>query len=785
MLWPVNPYLKSILHLVLSLFIITSNGFIFGQKTVDHRIIEGQITAGANGEPLAFADVFCISTYKGTQSDEFGWYKISVPDTSLLLEFRYLGFVNHRITVGPGQTVVNVELKTDFKTLREVEIIDQVNAATEQVHTAESGIVKMKMSEIEKLPAIGGEVDIIKVVQLLPGVTQGGEGGTSLFVRGGDADQNLILYDDATLYSVSHLFGFFSVFNPDILDEVTLYKGGFPARYGGRLSSILDIQTRDGSFEQWGARGGVGLLSSRLAVDGPVVPGKVSILLAGRRAYIDRAFKAVGFDLPYYFYDLNGKVSVNLSPKDRFTFSAYYGYDVLKLSEGDSASLDNGQNHTGEPVDFGFKIGNYSGAATWSHSVSPKLESIFRISTTSFNYRVGGGTSDASIAVMSNISDIEARPELIFRPNDNARLIGGMQITHHTFEPNIIQSNGDILDDDFSELSGEELKTWEGAAYVNYDHDLREYRSRINLSLRQSFAATSNKTYTGIEPRFNYRFLVSEKSALKVSYALMRQYMHRVSSSNVILPTDLWYPVTDQVLPQKSHQVSLAWEQSLGQKETFLSIEGYMKWMYNLTEYREGANLIMNNNFENELVQGNGTSRGIEVLLKRNLGNLTGWIGYSISQTDRQFSQINNGEAFPARYDRRHNGSVALSYALTKRLSFSTTWVFLSGSRFTALLGNYFAPNPVTGKIEAVPVYSKRNEIKLSDSHRLDVNFRIGPNLEKKRRYQSFFNVGAYNVYARALPYRVNITPTEQGKFKYTQPGLFGFIFNMSYEFKF
>lgn len=764
-----------VLFSLTGLFTAYGSGAGPGDKTV----ISGYISDEQTGQALLFAEVYVRELGTGTQSDESGFYSISLPYGTYELEFRYLGYTTRTLTLGPGVVVANVRLAPKVNEIREVVIEAERNKAVEQVQSARMSVVKMEMAEMRSLPAIGGEVDVIKVMQLLPGVTQGGEAGTSLFVRGGDADQNLVLIDDAPVYNISHLLGFFSVFNPDVLDEVTLYKGGFPGQYGGRLSSILDIKTRSGDMEEFHAQGGIGLLSSRLTLEGPIQKGRSSFLISGRRAYIDQVFKAIDLQLPYYFYDLNARLGFVLGKKDRLYFSSYFGRDVLKLDDVESDT-------TGmEDASYGFNIGNRCNTLRWNHTLGEGLAANLTLVHSNFSYKVGGGVQDNNIYVQSHIRDIGARLDFNYYRNETATYRWGVHLTDHRFRPNIVSGSGTVEGTLFEENPGTTLKAVEGATYGQAEYDLRGIKSKLSVGLRQTIAAVPNKVYAGWEPRANFQYSLFEYTSLKASYARMNQYMHRVSNNNVVLPTDLWYPVTNTVKPQRSHQVAMGVEQAVGSKSTLISIEAYKKWMNNLTEYREGANLILNNNFEKELLQGRGESHGVEFLLKRDEGRLHGWVGYMLSYTTRQFDGLNNGEVFPAQYDRRHNLSIVGTYEISERWDFSATWVYLSGARFTAMIGQYMNVNPATGKVEVVPVYSKRNEIKLSDSHRLDLNFRLKPNLVKNRKWEGWFNIGTYNTYARALPYRVKIEPSETGQYKYTQPGLFGFILNLSYEFKF
>jgi hypothetical protein len=615
---------------------------------------------------------------------------------------------------------------------------------------------------------------VIKVIQLMPGVQKGGEGGTGLYVRGGDVDQNLVLLDEAPVYNIGHLFGFFSVFNQDAIKDMTLYKGAFPSQYGGRLSSILDIRMNDGNVNEFHAKGGIGLLSSRLMVEGPIIKDRGSFMIAGRRTYIDQVFKWMGSLLPYYFYDLNAKFNYKINDKNRLYVTSYIGDDLLSFDQSDVGE--------DSPFNFGFSLGNITGTARWNRIVNNKMFVNYSLIYTNFDYNINGRFEDNSLRISSAINDYGFKVDYsLFKNNNHSFKYGGMAIFHQ-FRPNIVNTIGEVSE--FLESDkGEALGTLESGVYFQHTYKKDSSNWELTNGIRFSAANVKNKSYEGLEPRLSVKYAIDSNSNLKLSYSLMRQYMHLVSSSTVALPTDLWYPVTSSVKPQTSHQVAAGYSYFVNKLKTHVSLETYYKYMYNLTEYIEGANLLLNDDFESELLQGNGDSYGIEFLVKRDQGRLNGWIGYTMSWTKRYFEALNGGDPYWAKYDRRHNISVVQNLKISKHWNFGAVWVYSTGSRFTPQTGLYAMPNASLTGIDWIPVYTKRNAVIMSSSHRFDIN--IVWKSKQTKNFKGEWHFGAYNVYNRASPWRIEVTPDENGGYKYIQPGLFGFIPSVAYNFEF
>lgn len=748
-----------------------SNGIAQGTIT-----ITGQLKDQKTGEALLFTKVVVPEYKTGAVTNEFGFFSFDVPkgDSVLLM---VIGFANqppYELMVQTTKDVIlDVEVPSESQELSEVVVLANKSAGEQNVKNTEISVVRLDIKEAKKLPALGGETDVIKVAQLLPGINRSTEGGTDFFVRGGDGDQNLILVDEATVYNPGHLFGFFSIFNPDVIKQMTIYKGGFPANYGGRLSSITDIRVKEGNKKRIEGEGGIGLLSSRLTVQMPIWKDKMSLMLSGRRTYIDQVFKAVGQNLPYFFYDLNGKFHYRISEKDKLMVSTYYGNDVLRYGENESDSSD--------VFGFGFQLGNYTQTVQWSHLFNGKLFSNLSIVHSRFRYDINGQYGTNNILIQSAIRDLASNYDFTYFKDNETKIKFGLQGVLHGFRPNIISTAGEISEF-LTSKQGELISTGELATYANYYKELNQ-KWKIDGGLRLSSGIISSKMYGGIEPRINATRILNDKMSLKASASRMMQYMHRVSSSAISLPTDLWYPVTENVKPQISDQIATSYNLYFPKLKSLFVIEGYYKYMQNLTEYREGSNLILNDNFESILLQGRGWSSGSEFLFRKEEGKLTGWIGYTISWTKRKFDELNNGEAFWAKYDRKHYLTAVGVYDLSPRVSFSAIFELATGARFTPIIGQYLQPNAGLTSVEIINVYAERNSYKMSTSHRLDINFVIKSKPEKKYAWEWHF--GGYNVYNRATPFRIGIDFDENGTMKYTQPGLFGFIPSIAFNFKF
>ncbi len=773
------------LRLTILLLLVTPF-FSWSQITVSGKVLDRE-----NGEDLYMAYVYIPEYGLSMATNEYGFFSLQIPSddlknatTSLIVAF--VGYKSDTLIVSTtSSSRLTIALSALSQQLQTVEISASAKSGEERLSSTQVGALHLRVADLKNIPTIGGERDIIKSAQLLPGISGGTEGTTDFFVRGGNGDQNLVLLDEATVYNVGHLFGFFSVFNSDALQDVTIYKGGFPSYYGGRLSSVMDISQKEGNLKTWEVNGGVGLISSRLMVEGPLLKDKASILIAGRRTYVDEVFSWVGVKLPYYFYDLNWKANYVLNENNRFFYSGYLGNDVLSVVEDDESDINNFD------FQFGFNLGNITHSLRWNHIYNAKLFSNITLTSTNFDYDIGGKLDDNNLLVQSRITDYTLKSRFTYFKNEKSVINFGTEVIHHSFQPNVVSTSGTISEF-LKNQEAEKLSFQEVAFFANDDRVLIKNRLKLNYGLRLSSALTGGSLYGGLEPRVSSSYVLNEFSSFKASYSRMKQYLHRVSSSTISLPTDLWYPVTPNVKPQSADQVSFGYFLNLDVIQSAFSAEVYYKKMNNLIEYREGTNLLLNSQFENDLVQGEGRAYGIELLLRREVGRFKGWVGYTLARSERSFEQLNQGKTFPAKYDRRHDLSLVGSYELTERISLGAVWVYASGARFTGRIGSYVVPNPSLTNVEVLPIFSSRNEMSMSPSHRFDLNITIKS--KSKRRWQSEWQFGCYNLYNRATPYRVrlNLTPPananqQQSGFSpsYDQPGLFGFIPYFTYNFNF
>ncbi|MCH2225801.1 MAG: TonB-dependent receptor [Crocinitomicaceae bacterium] len=750
----------------------------FGSVCQEMVTISGYVKDETSNEVILFAKVVIPELKTGVETNEYGFFSIEVPrKESYMIKFVSQEHPPFQQVISAMKSqIIEVELPKDKEQqVKEVTVRARRSEGEENVKNTEVSVIRLDIKKAKMLPALGGETDVIKVAQLLPGINRGVEGGTDFFVRGGDGDQNLILVDEATVYNPGHLFGFFSVFNPDVIKEMTLYKGGFPANYGGRLSSVTDIRMIDGDKKKIHGEGGIGLLSSRLTLQAPIIKEKMSIMLSGRRTYIDHVFKMVGQNLPYFFYDLNGKIHYKIGAKDQIMVSSYFGNDVLSVNSDATDSTD--------LFGFGFKLGNFTQTARWTHIFGQKLFSNLSLIHSRFKYDIGGKFGLNNVVIKSAIRDFSMKYDFTYFKSKSTKIKFGVHGINHNFRPNVISTAGDISDF-LSSREGDLIATGEAAIYANIFHEFNE-KWKLDGGLRLSSGFLKGKFYGGIEPRVNTTRILNEQMSLKGSYSRMTQYMHRVSSSSVALPTDLWYPATQNVRPQIADQIAASYNVFFPKLKSSLIIEGYYKYMQNLTEYKEGSNIILNDNFEDLLLQGNGWSTGAEFLLRKEEGRLTGWIGYTISWTKRKFDELNGGEAFWAKYDRRHYLTAVGIFDISPRVSFSAIFELATGARFTPIVGQYLQPNAGLSSIDVINIYAERNSYKMSTSHRLDVNF-VFKSKPEKTKFAWEWHLGGYNVYHRATPFRITVVQDQDtGKLKYSQPGLFGFIPSVAFNFKF
>lgn len=740
--------------------------------------VSGYVKDKQTGEDLIAANVFSEKHNKGMSTDANGFYSLSLPKDSIVLTFSYFGYITQQKKIFLDKDVqITIYLETEVTELEEVQI--EIDPLQKDLETTQMSTVKITSKDAKLLPAFAGEVDLFKSLQLKPGVQSGGEGSSGLYVRGGGPDQNLILLDEAPVYNASHLFGFFSVFNADAIKDVELYKGGFPSQFGGRLSSVVDIKMNEGNKTKLAGSGGIGIIASRLTIEGPIKKGKSSFLISGRRTYFDiftRLLNKANKDkkdynpIPdYYFYDLNTKVNFDIGERDRIFVSGYFGNDIFGFKQGD--------------FDFAFRWGNRTSTVRWNHIYNSKLFSNISFIYSSYQYNITNKVNDFSFTLGSAIRDLHLKADFDYYLNDKHALKFGTQAIHHKFTVGRLKA-GNKDNGEFT--SGERLNATDLAFYIADDYTLNA-KWKFNLGVRYSGFINDNKFYSGLEPRISSRYKVNNKIALKASYARMYQYIHLISNSGASLPTDVWYPSTSKVRPQRSDQIAGGITINLFGNQYQLANEIYYKWMKRQLDFRDGAQIFANENLADEFLIGKGWSYGNEIYLEKKKGKTTGWIGYTLSWTWRRFDLINSGNKFPARYDRRHDISVVVIHNLSKRISISATWVYGTGNAVSLPIGRFYLQDVPGAELAVVPEFLERNSFRMPSYHRFD----MGLVWKFKPKWgESDLTFSIFNAYNRRNPYFIyfdtekdsNGLPT---KFQAKQVALFPLIPSVTYNFKF
>jgi hypothetical protein len=765
----------------ISLFIFAIAFFHSLPLLAQRYTISGYVKDAGTGEDLIGASIVVKATGQGTVTNPYGYYSLTVPADSLTLVFSYLGYNNQEKTLKLEQnTTLSVNLTLQSRELSEVVV--QANSLQEKANRTQMSVEQLTTREAKLIPAVFGEVDILKVLQLKPGIKSGGEGASGLYVRGGGPDQNLMILDEAVVYNANHLFGFFSVFNADAVKGVDLYKGDFPAQFGGRLSSVVDVKLRDGNAKKFSGSGGIGLISSRLTLEGPLVKDKSSLMIAGRRTYFDlftRQYNRINENkkdftpIPdYYFYDLNAKINYTLGEKDRLYVSGYYGRDVFGFRR--------------RRFNVNFDWGNTTATVRWNHVFGPRLFANTSLIYSDYQYNIRNELDVFQFNLSSRITDYSARMDFDFLPNHQHSIKFGGQYTYHRFDIGRLRVTSD--DNRVNVSSGQELYGTEMGAYITDDITLNN-RLRLNAGLRLTGFNNRDQWFGGLEPRLAARYKLTEQTSLKASAARMYQYVHLVSNSGASLPTDLWYPSNRVVSPQRSDQVAGGVSFLLFDGKYLLTNEAYYKWFRQQIDFRDGANLFVNENLDDEFVFGKGWSYGDEIYLEKKEGRTTGWIGYTLSWTYRQFADISQGKPFFPRYDRRHDVSVVVMHALTPRLSLSASWVYNTGNAYSLPEGRFTIQDVPGLPFRTIPIYPElRNTERLAHYHRLD----LGVVWKFKPRWgESDLTFSVYNAYDRRNAYFVyyeeirsnNDTVIESIQSK--QVSLFPVIPTLTYNFKF
>lgn len=756
--------------------------------------ISGSIRDAGSKELLIGTTVAVPKYQTGTTTNAYGFFSITLPADTFDLIVSYVGYAPKafRITLNANQEM-NIEMAEATNLKEAVVTADrQTQGLAEQTRMS---VIEIPVSQVKDIPALLGEKDVLKVIQLLPGVQKPSEGNSGIYVRGGGPDQNLIILDEATVYNAFHLFGFFSLFNGDALKNIELTKGGFPARYGGRLSSVIDMSMKEGNKQKFKGEAGIGVLSSRFMLEGPIIKNKVSFLVSARRTYFDvltMPFQPANAKGGYYFYDLNAKVNYEINQRNRVYLSGYFGRDKFYFLTRHSRGSDEG----------GISWGNATATARWNHLYNNRT-----FANTSFifsNYRFGidlryqVDNKVYSQELFSGIRDFSIKHDVDFRPNTNHSIRGGIHLIHHTFTPSASVVKDDFLGQDTTART--DIVSYENALYVEDDIKIGP-KLRVNPGLRISHFSAVKRNYFNLEPRLSASYNLKSDLAVKASFALMNQYIHLLSNTGIGLPTDLWVPSSDNLKPQRSWQVAAGVAKDFIPKKFSVSLEAYYKEMSNIISYREGASFLAvdgsNNNdpysYERNITSGKAWSSGVELLVQKKTGKLTGWVGYTLSWTQWQFDELNFGKPFWARYDRRHDVSVVGIYKLYEPgdnengITLSATWVYGTGNAITLPIAEYQAPthNPVPSSQilgGTVSQYTKRNDFRMAAYHRMDVGIQVS---KKMRWWVRTWEFSVYNVYNRLNPFFYYTGYNNDGTAVLKQITLFPFIPSLSWNIKF
>lgn len=760
--------------------------------------ISGYAKDVQNGETLIGATITVKGNSKGITSNQYGFYSITLLDGNYELICSYAGY-QPKIT--EVKLAADQSLNFDLITRSALqEVVITAKKTDGNVKNAQMGKFVLPIEQIKAIPAFLGEVDLLKTIQLLPGVRNAGEGSAGIYVRGGGPDQNLIMLDDAIVYNTGHLFGFFSIFNSDAIKNVSLIKGGMPAQYGGRLSSVLDISMKEGNDKKFQVEGGIGLIASRISIQGPIKKNKASFIISARRTYIDALTKpfikktSQFYGSGYYFYDLNAKMNYKFSEKDRLYISGYFGRDVFNFVNGKRS------------LDVNIPWGNATGTVRYNHVFNKRLFGNTSFVFNNYNFSFQAAQSNFKIKLASGIRDVTLKQDFDLYPFTNHKIKFGGLYTYHKFTPSVVSGMQDTVV--FKPQNPQAKFAHEAAVYLQDDWDV-SYKIKINAGLRYSWFqqigpyniyttdANGNrtdstkfsngqpvKTYGGLEPRFTLRYGINDETSIKASVTRNLQYIHLVSNSGSTLPTDLWVPSTYKVKPQISWLYAAGLFKNFNNNTFETSVELYYKSMQNQIEYEEGYTPNTLEDTEKFFTFGKGWSYGSEFFINKTKGRLTGWIGYTLSYTWRKFPALNFGEKYPAKYDRRHDLSVVALYELNKRWKLSATFVYGSGNATTLPQRFYLVNGVLTQE------YSRINEYRLPAYHRLDFAGIYSPKKNEGRKWHSEWVFSVYNVYSRKNPYFIYFDQNGSAydgslKVQGKQVSLFPIIPAVTWNFKF
>lgn len=730
--------------------------------------LNGYIKDATNGEELIGVTVLVKEKGAGVVSNVYGFYALSLPPATYEVEFSYVGYQTMTETIElQSNQELNISLPPSVTEMQEVVITEERADEFKNVERIEMSRNDIPVDLVKKTPALFGEPDIIKTVQMMPGVISAGEGTSGYFVRGGGADQNLILIDEAPIYDPSHFFGLFSVFNADVIKDSELYKGGIPAQFGGRLSSILEVRTKDGNNQQLSGSGSIGLLASKVMLEGPIANENSSFLLSARRSYADVFLKmSPDEDLSenqVYFYDINAKVNWKPDNKNRFFLAAYAGRDAFNFSNI-----------------FGFNWGNKTGTFRWNHLFNEKLFSNTTLIASNFDYTLASEQSAAEFDWEANLQEFSLKQDFNYFINPKNVLSFGLQASYRRFSPGTIKPGSD--ESYFGSIEMDKMYAMDYALYASNEQQISQRLSLLyglRLSVFQNVGETTIyeyakndqglpdninvriidstyygsmkpiKTFANLEPRFSARYMLGNNNSVKLSYNRMVQYVHLMSNSTVPVPFNTWTPSSPYLNPQVADQLALGYFQNFNDNMFAFSVESYYKKMQDVTDFADNANLLLNQNAPVEYRQGEGESYGLEFFLQKNKGRMTGFASYTLSKTELSIPGVNRNEVFPANYDRRHVANIVANYGVNDQWSIGANFTYSTGRPFTLPVGRYVFDD------YNVDLYSERNSYRLPDFHRLDLSANYEPRRNATRRWKTSWSFAIYNAYNRRNPFTI------------------------------
>ena len=730
----------------------------FAQKVT----ISGHIKDKANGEALIGATVFIKGTTTGTISNPYSFYSLSLEKGAYIIVYSFIGYQPKEFKIELTEDKVqNIELSINEEELNEV----VVTSKREKHQKVQMGVEKLNNKLVKRIPVLMGEADVMKAMQLMPGVKSISEGSSGLSVRGGNFDQNMILLDEAAIYNASHLMGFISTFNSDVIKTSTLYKGDIPAEYGGRLSSLMDIRMKDGNSKEFCGIASIGTLAGRLTVEGPLKKDKASFIISARRNYFDLFFPLIGGDLQdgkMYFYDLNMKVNYKINDNNRVFLSGYFGRDFLSIPDM-------------VPIEMGW--GNYTGTFRWNHLFSNKWFSNISLIISSYDYYMGMDT-DVNFKWNSKMEDYSFKYYFSFFPNSQNTLKFGIASTYHQISPGETETS---VGSEPYKVDLPVSNSLEHSVFLSNEVKFSD-KLHVNLGLRYTlfqnigegtvydynklYEVVDKKvyenghifnTYNGFEPRISLRYAINLNSSAKVSYSRTTQFLHLASNTSSGSPLDIWFTSSPNIKPQIGDQYALGYFTSLAENGIELSCEGFYKQMQNQIDFVDHADILLNEELEGEIRVGNAESFGVELMVQKNTGKLTGWISYTYSKALRTINGINEGKTYNALYDRPHDITVVANYQLNKRITLAANWTYYTGSLATLPAGKMKFSKSI------VPVYAERNSFRMKDYHRLDLSFTLKSKKRPGKKLSSEFNFSVYNAYYRKNTFMLNFEQDSPG----------------------